>query len=469
MRARDLLVAGPGAQLRAMDAGEVTATDLVVAVMAQVGGVDPSIGAFVRLDEAGSRAAALAADADRAAGARSGPERPLLGVPVAVKDDTDLAGEVTGQGSRAFTTPAGHDAELVRRLRTAGAVLVGKTAMPELGIYGFTESAATGATRNPWARWHTPGGSSGGSAAAVAAGMVGVATASDGAGSVRIPAACCGLVGFKPSAGSMPSSGDWNGLSVQCALTRRVDDTARYLDAVGGLTESMLAAAGREPGRLRIGVDLSPLRASVPLGLDPQARAAVLETGRRLADLGHQVWRVRAAQRVAPQAFTARYLAGIHAAAQAADHPELLEPRTQQIVRAGAAVRPGLLALAVESGSAHGDRTMTALGADVLLTPVQAGDPPEIGRWATGNGVATVVSMARFFAYTPMWNHTGQPAVSMPAGFSGAGLPLAVQLVARRGDDARLMSLAAQLEAASPWYDRVPDLGRVRSSSSKDS
>ncbi len=452
----DLLVAGPGAQLRALDAGEVSAVALVDAALAAVSRIDHSIGSFVRVDADGARAAARQADEARAGGARSGSDRPLLGVPVAVKDDTDIAGEVTGLGSRAFTRPATADAEVVRRLRTAGAVIIGKTALPELGVYGFTESAATGATRNPWDRWHTPGGSSGGSAAAVAAGMIGLATASDGAGSIRIPAACCGLVGFKPSAGTMPSSGSWNGLSVQGVLTRRVEDTARYLDAVGDMSDSMLAAAGRDPGRLRIGMDLTPLRVNVPRGLDAQVRDAVLRVARELAELGHEVWRVRVPQGAAPQAFTARYLAGIHEAASRADRPDLLEPRTQQIVRLGAAVRPAVLTRAIESAPGHGHRAMATTGADVLLTPVLSGEPPAIGQWGSGNGVSTVLSMGRFYAYTPLWNHTGQPAVSMPAGFSSSGLPLAAQLVGRRGDDARLLSLAAQLEAARPWYDRVP-------------
>ncbi len=456
MRVADLLLAGPGAQVRALDAGEVTAVALVDAALAAIAGIDPSIGAFVRVDADGARAAAREADEARAAGARSGADRLLLGVPVAVKDDTDIAGQVTGLGSRAFTRPALADAEVVRRLRTAGAVIVGKTALPELGVYGFTESAATGATRNPWDRWRTPGGSSGGSAAAVAAGMVGLATASDGAGSIRIPAACCGLVGFKPSAGTMPSSGSWNGLSVQGVLTRRVEDTARYLDAVGDLSDSLLDAVAREPGRLRIGIDLSPFRVNVPRGLDAQVRDAVLRTGRRLAELGHEVWRVRVPQGAAPQAFTARYLAGINETAARADRPDLFEPRTQQIVRLGAAVRPAVLIRAIDSAPAHGHRALATTGADMLLTPVLAGEPPEIGQWGAGNGVSTVLSMGRFYAYTPLWNHTGQPAVSMPAGFASSGLPLAAQLVARRGDDARLLSLAAQLEAARPFYDCVP-------------
>ena len=465
MRTAGLLAAGPDAQLRALDEGEATAAELVEAVLATIERTDPSLGAFVRIDAAGARAAAADVDVARAAGERSTTGRPLLGVPVAVKDDTDVAGEVTGWGSRAFTRRATEDAEVVRRLRAAGAVVVGKTTLPELAVYGFTESAATGATRNPWDRWHTPGGSSGGSAVAVAAGMVGLATASDGAGSIRIPAACCGLVGFKPTAGTMPSSGDWAGLSVQGALTRRVRDAARYLDVIGDHTDSMVAATERDPGRLRIGIDLSPLRVNLPRGLDPQVRDAVLRTGRQLTALGHEVWRVRVPQGVAPQAFTARYLAGIHQAAARADRPDLLEPRTQQIARLGAAVRPAVLVRAVESAAEHGHRVMATTGVDALLTPVLAGEPPEVGYWASGNGLSTVLSMGRFYAYTPLWNHTGQPAVSVPAGFSTSGLPLAVQLVAARGDDARLMSLAAQLEASSPWYDTLPpDVSRGQES-----
>ncbi len=465
MDVAELLLTGPLAQLAAMDAGEISSRELVAEALQRAAATRTSVNAFASVRGERALADADAADRRRADSGRTNGDRgrpQLLGVPVAVKDDTDVAGEVTAHGSRACTRVAGTDAEVVRRLRAAGAVLVGRTTMPELAVYGFTESAATGVTRNPWDPARTPGGSSGGSAAAVAAGVVGLATGSDGAGSLRIPAACCGLVGLKPTAGSMPSSGAWNGLSVQGVLTRTVADTAHYLDAIGDLPDSLAKAGRRDPGRLRIGVDLTPMRISAPMGLEPQVRTTVLQVGERLASLGHHVWRLRAPQGVAPQAFSARYLAGVHQAAAAVDRPDLLEPRTAQIARLGATVRPALLRRAVESGPAHGDRMMARIGVDLLLTPVLSGDPVEIGRWAGSNGMATVFGMGRFYAYTPMWNHTGQPAIALPAGESRAGLPLSVQLVAPRGGDALLVSVAAQLERAFPWSRRAPAATRQR-------
>ncbi len=188
-------------------------------------------------------AAADEADRRRAAGETG----PLLGIPIAVKDDLDIAGQVTGLGSRAMLMPATQDADLVTAIRAAGMVIVAKSALPELAIFGFTESEARGITRNPLNLAHTTGGSSGGSAALVAAGAVGIATASDGAGSIRIPAACCGLVGFKPTQGTMPSSGGWHDLSTQGCLAARVADSALFLDTFGTFAESLVAACSNRP------------------------------------------------------------------------------------------------------------------------------------------------------------------------------------------------------------------------------
>ncbi len=245
------------------------------------------------------------ADARRGAGGGTRPGglgRPLLGVPIAVKDDIDVAGEVTALGTNAYGEPAAADAEVVRRLRAAGAVIVGKTNVPELCVWPFTETATFGVTRNPWDAQRTPGGSSGGSAAAVAAGLVGAALGSDGAGSIRIPAAWCGLFGLKPQRGRVsvaPRPRAWNGLSVNGVLTRRVADTALFHDVASGTTDvdfdsapapgaPFAQAAATAPSRLRIAYSTS-----VPPGvlskLDDDGARALDETVELLRSLGHEL------------------------------------------------------------------------------------------------------------------------------------------------------------------------------------
>src|SRR3954468_21251132 len=317
----------PRAQAAALRAGEVTAAELAEATLAAAREVDARVNAFLEIDGDGARAAAQEADRRRA----DGEDGPLLGVPIAVKDDLDTAGYVTSWGTRARTTPAPADGRVVTALRTAGLVPVGRTTLPELALYGFTESVRSGVTRNPVDPTRTSGGSSGGSAAAVAGGAVGLATASDGAGSIRIPASCCGLVGIKPGAGRTPGGG-WNGLSVQGCLTRRVADSALYLDLVGDFPASLAAAAEQDPPPLRIGVDLaSPVSPALPL--DPELEAAVRRAADALAGLGHDVREARTRYDAAPLAFVARMLHGLATAAADVDDPTLLEPRTAEVVR----------------------------------------------------------------------------------------------------------------------------------------
>jgi len=252
----DLAFAGIARQAELIRSGEVSARELVELCLERIARIDPQLNA-VRVVFA-ERALA---EADQAAGRRgAGDERPLLGVPVLVKDDTDVAGEVTCKGSAAEDRPAREDAEVVRRLRGAGAIVLGKTHVPELMQWPFTESATWGITRNPWALDRSPGGSSGGSAAAVAAGLAGGATASDGAGSIRIPAACCALYGLKPQRGRIPTAPydiTWQGLTHVGCVTRSVRDTALWWDVVADRFETdapgtWVEAVGREPGRLRI-------------------------------------------------------------------------------------------------------------------------------------------------------------------------------------------------------------------------
>ncbi|EFQ83762.1 Amidase [Aeromicrobium marinum DSM 15272] len=444
MDLHELVAAGPTTQTARLRAGDVSATELARATVERIDAESSRLNAVVEL--LGEEATAMAAAADRRRSA--GEDGPLLGVPIAVKNDLDVAGHVTGLGSRAMNRKATTDADLVARLRELGAVVVASTALPELAVYGFTESAATGVTRNPHDTGHTPGGSSGGSAALVAAGAVGLATASDGAGSIRIPAACCGLVGFKPTHGTVPSSGGWIGLSTQGGLTRTVADSALYLDAVGTFATSLTsAAAGGGPEPLRIGLSTSASAATRAEPLDPEVTGAMRRAADALAAAGHDVREVEIPYGLDAKALTVRYLAGIREVAGTVDDPALLERRTRSIARLGRPFGRGAIDAACRAGHRWGATVHDTAGVDVFLTPVMSGPALPVGHFDGRGALRTVLSMNAFYPYTAQWNHAGTPAVSLPAGTSRSGLPLAVQLIARRGDDADLMALAAQLEA----------------------
>jgi len=437
--------AGPWAQRELLQRGDLTSRQLVEATLEALTRTQERLNTCVALYDTSALEAAEEADRRRA----DGDDAPLLGVPIAIKDDTDIAGVLTGWGSGAMNSPAGSDAEVVARIRAAGMILIGKTTLPELAIYGFTESDAFGITRNPHNRAHTPGGSSGGSAASVADGGIGIATATDGAGSIRIPAACCGLVGFKPTHGTMPSSGGWHGLSTQGCVTRKVVDSALYLETVGTFGDSLVEAARTDPAPLRIGIDLHPFPASAPLKVDPRVVGAVAGAGDVFAALGHEVKTVRVRYGTAAQATTVRFLAGVRDGAAGTDDPSKLEKRSKQIARLGKPFGAWAISRSRKAGQKFGETLLDELGVDILLTPTMSGPAVEVGRWEGKGGLATLLGMARFYAFTPAWNHTGQPAVSLPAGFTAEeGLPLAIQLIAARGDDARLMALAGQYERA---------------------
>jgi amidase len=290
----DLAFAGAAQQAELVRAGQVSPTELVQGALDRIERLDPQLNAFrVVLAE---RALAEAQQAE--ARLRGGDERPLLGVPIALKDGHDLAGEMTTHGTDAFPEPVREDTELTRRLRQAGAIVVGKTQLPELAIYGFTESATWGVTRNPWDGQRSTGGSSGGSAAAVAAGMVPLASASDGAGSIRFPASSCGIFGLKPQKGRIPLEPDalvrdhehWRGMSVSGCESRTVLDTALFLDITsGGSREAgappdperpFVESARSAPGKLRIAWTVEPPRAALPPVVDEKVKRAVSETCR---------------------------------------------------------------------------------------------------------------------------------------------------------------------------------------------
>jgi amidase len=285
----DLVFAGITKQAKFVALGEVSPTELVNACLERIERLDPYLNAFRVVFAEKARAEAKQAERRGAAGG----DRPLLGVPFAIKDDADVAGEITAFGTKAHGGVAIIDCEMVRRLREAGAIIIGKTNVPELAMWPWTESQSWGVTRNPWDASRTPGGSSGGTAAAVASGMVGAGTGSDGLGSIRIPAACCGLFGLKPQRGRIPLApriGHWHGLVHYGALTRSVRDNALFLDAVADQAPfgPFMAAAMRKPGKLRIALSFKvPSRLITPLSDD--VKRVMDETADLLRSLGHEV------------------------------------------------------------------------------------------------------------------------------------------------------------------------------------
>ena len=356
---------------------------------------------------------------------------------------------------------------MVRRLRAAGAVVVGKTTMPELGLWPFTESVTWGVTRNPWDPERTPGGSSGGSAAAVAAGLVPFALAADGAGSIRIPAACCGLFGLKPHSGRVPRAPhdrDRSHWIVFGALTRSVLDTALVLDVlrapIAGVPEPALTfaeAARAEPGPLRIAVSYA-FPPGVRGTLAPEVRAALEGTADLLRELGHTVteadidFRARDAPVIVGILFR-----GMRDFVLEVERPARLERRSRAIARPGRAVSDRTLErlLAAERRIAERVRRLFA-DHDVLLTPMMSAPAVPAGLMEGRGASVTYAWETGWVPFNVLWNSTGQPAASVPAGFSDDGLPLAVQLVGRPYDETTLLSLSAQLEAARPWADRRP-------------
>lgn len=466
----DLAFAGVARQAELIRSGDVSPRELVELYLGRIERIDPRLNCFVEVFAEQALAEADAADQRRA----NGVQAPLLGVPIAIKDNRDIRGFVTGNGSRAFDQPAVADSAIVARLHGAGAILLGKTTLPELAIPGFTESEATGTTRNPWHTDRTPGGSSGGSAAAVAAGLVGAAQASDGAGSIRIPAANCGLFGLKPQRDRVtlaPETQHWHGMSVNGFLTRTVLDTALLLDVATAGEQMATApppperpfagAAGSDPGELRVAYSTKPLRALAPPIVTDEVIGAVEETAELLRGLGHRVTEVAPAYGTVGQRITARYLGGIRDEVAAVPDPSRLEARTRGYARIGRAlVTKRALAKATTSGEQNDRERIGKLfeSNDVLLTCTVGEPPVEVGKWEGEGALRTLLGMSRTYPFCPVWNHTGQPACSVPAGFTGDGLPLAVMIVGRPNDEATLLSLSAQIEAARPWAQRRPSL-----------
>jgi len=449
----DLAFAGAARQAELLRAGELTSRELVDGYLGRIAEIDPRLNAF-RLVY-GERALAEADQAD--ARLRAGDSRPLLGVPVAVKDNVDVAGDTTCYGTRTPRPAATADSEVVRRLRAAGAVLLGRTHLPELAIWPFTESASWGLTRNPWRADVTAGGSSGGSAAAVAAGLAPVALGSDGVGSIRIPSACCGLFGLKPQRGRVslaPLEDHWYGLSALGAVTRRVEDSALFLDAVA--ETSFVESARTEPGKLRVAFSCQP---PIRTKLHADVTRALHETADLLRSLGHEVAEHEPEYGEIRLLFGPRWLRGIYDdSRELVEDPRQLERRTRQMAAMGRITSRALVQRARQGEQALVARLKPTFDDfDVLLCPGLAAPPVKAGRWEGRSALGTFLGVANWAPGTVAWNITGQPAAAVPAGFTTDGLPLSVQLVGRANDESTLIAISAQIERERKWHEATPE------------
>jgi amidase len=359
----------------------------------------------------------------------------------------------------------------VRRLREAGAVILGKTNLPELAIIGATESPTWGITRNPWDPERSTGGSSGGSGAAVSAGLCAAAHASDGAGSIRIPAANCGLVGMKPQRGRvslMPDAQHWHGMSVAGVLTRTVADQALMLDVLSGPADGdahtpprperpFAEAAARAPGRLRVALSFRP---AFPVPVDGEIRTAVSSLADVIRSLGHEVTEADPAYNELGTVVIPRYLKGIQHEAESLPRRHRLQRRTRGFAAWGRLIPQAALDNALRDEARQAARLNQVLDDhDVILSPTTAKPPVAAAEWEGLTAARTMLGMMRAYPFTSQWNATGQPALAIPGGFTAAGLPLGAQLIGRPNDEGTLLSLAAQVEAERPWADRRPTVG----------
>jgi amidase len=463
-RATGTLDATGAAQLVAE--GEASALDLVDAAIKRIEALNPKLN-FI---------AAEAFEQARARAKARNLEGPFAGVPYLLKDLVEYPGLPFRHGSRMFANAIGMARPpLVERHEGAGLILAGKSTTPEFGLTGSTEPILTGATRNPWNLTHTPGGSSGGAAAAVASGAVAIAHASDGGGSIRIPASCCGVFGLKPSRGRQVSAKDEDPgpiqLSVNHCLSRSVRDSARLLAITqrseeGAPYKPVRFVSGPAKERLKIGV--STRRLDNAEGA-PDARAATQATADLCRSLGHTIM-----ERDLPidgprfiEAFVLLWAAGaftvaqgFHQASGAWPDDKLLEPWTLALVEHFRAQPQDALGKAYEfltATSAQIDRLFNEV--DVMLTPVVDGAAPKIGYLDPRLPFETHFARAKaFVGYTPIHNVAGTPAMSVPLFWTAGGLPVGSQFAAGRGREATLLALAYELEAARPWADKHPDV-----------
>ncbi|WP_197374844.1 amidase [Mycolicibacterium baixiangningiae] len=453
-------------QLYQLASGAVTSVDLVGRSLDAITASQPSLNAFRVVLTEQARADAARADRVRAAGG----QQPLLGIPIAVKDDVDIAGVPTRFGADGAVRPAREDSEVVRRLRAAGAVIVGKTNTCELGQWPFTTGPAFGHTRNPWSRDHTPGGSSGGSAAAVAAGLVTAAIGSDGAGSVRIPAAWCHLVGIKPQRGRIstwPLPEAFNGITVNGVLARTVTDAALVLDAASGNAPGDLHRpapvqvsdyVARAPGTLRVAMSTKFPFTVFRAKLHPEIRAAMHTVAGQLRELGHTVRPLNPDYTVGMSwNFLSRSTSGLLDWVERLGPGVELDKRTKANLRTGRLLSEHVLRKArAREAAAHQRIGWIFNIADVVLAPTTALPAPPVDAFDRRGGLSTDRAMIKACPVTWPWNLLGWPSINVPAGFTKEGLPIGVQLMGPEASEPLLISLAAELEAINGWVTRQP-------------
>jgi amidase len=469
----DLLLRSTTELAALVRSGEVSARELVEASLRRIDELQPSLGAFTHV----AHDAALAA-ADEI---RPDDARPFAGVPIAIKDNRSVAGMPLTMGSDAFGEfVTGRDSYLVRRLREAGFVIVGKTSMPEMGILPTTEPRRFGPTRNPWDTDRTPGGSSGGAAVAVAAGMVPVAHGNDGGGSIRIPAACCGLVGLKPARGRVSVGPDGGHSFLVCdgVLTRTVRDTAAVLDVLSGPEPGdatwappppavgYTALTEVDPGHLRIALTLEPPLMGATV--DPVCEQAARDAGLLLESIGHHVEEITApwsgldllpdfTRSFGPLVSFTTWLGGhLNGRETTAQDVEPLTWTLYEHARSQDTMNYLIAQHRLESVARSIVQALAPF--DVVLTPALAQRPVPIGE-VDGLGPDPMVKFRKsgyFTPFTAIFNVTGQPAVALPLYHGEDGLPTGVQLVGPPAREEVLLGLAAQLEAALPWSERVP-------------
>ena len=446
----------------AIRAGKVSTVELVEHYLARIDRLSEELGAFVTVT------------AEQARAARPVGEGPLAGVPTAIKDLNATAGIRTSFGSPVFADfVPDFDDEVVRRIAAAGMVSLGKTSTPEFGSPCYTEPEGAPPAVTPWDPIRMAGGSSGGAGAAVSAGLVSVAQGSDGGGSIRIPASCCGIVGLKPTRGRIsgaPMYGDPVGLATNGPLARTVGDAAALLDVMAGRAvgdpfwapadaQTFLSATDREPGRLRIARFVEPVIAQADI--DRECVTAWEDASRLLESLGHEVVDIDAP--LPPDAvpvfetcwavLTAQSVVNLPVEARA-----VLRPLTRWLAERGLAVSGPEFGLAIGELRRVAARTLAAVAPyDAILTPTLAAPPLAVGAIRDdADPAADFEAQKRFTPYTSLWNVTGSPAISLPTHWTPEGLPVGVMLATAPGDEATLISLAAQVERAAPWRHRTP-------------
>ncbi|BCL38232.1 amidase [Nostoc sp. MS1] len=389
---------------------------------------------------------------------------PFFGVPISIKDLNAVAGVPCTYGSPALLNNIPEfDDGVVTRIKQAGFIILGKTATSELGSFPYTEPTGFPPARNPWNLDYTPGGSSGGAAAAVAAGLCAIAQGSDGGGSIRGPAACCGLVGIKPARGRVskaPVGDRLAGIAANGPIARTVADAAALLDAMSGYVTgdpywlpdpepSFLAAAQTQPPKLRIafGTGIPPLGMA-----DANCQQGVLQTVKLLEQLGHQVVEKSPDFNGLVEPFQVVWQSGVAASGLP---PEILQPVNRWLLARTGSVADYIQAVYKMQIVA---RQIVAFfdDVDVLVLPVYLRSPIRVGEWADLSPEDTFQQIVNWVAPCPVANATGQPAIALPVGFDNHGLPISVQLVGKPADEATLISLAAQIEAANPWIQHRP-------------